>query len=401
MFKTSKINIFSTFSIYDLNQEELRDWLALTHIYGIGAQTLLKLQEKLGYWRNVFNASKESLLHFGFSEAIVDNIKNPPWHEIDRVIAWQEQNTNHHILSLTNSDYPPFLREINYPPLVLYVIGDKSILKKPQLAMVGSRNPSCVGLETAQLFAQELSASGLVITSGLAIGIDSVCHKGALMENSKTIAVLGTGVDNIYPRRNIGLVEEIISQRGAIVSEFPLGTKARADHFPRRNRIISGLSLGTLVVEATQNSGSLITAQYALEQGRDVFAMPGSIHNPLARGCHKLLRQGAKLVERVSDVLEELEHLFTPIKSRESGSKNHPEINSIGKNALDYDSKKLLECIAYEATPVDVIKMRSKLPIAMLNAGLMNLELQGWVESVAGGFVRKLKLDSPCEDKTG
>lgn len=376
--------------IEKINEEEIRYWLALAHIPGIGVRTLRFLQDKFSSLGDLFKAKSAVLSQLRLTEAVGAGIRNPPWLEVDKDLQWLVKNQQqHHILILDDENYPDILREINYPPIILYVLGDAELLNMSQLAMVGSRNPSHSGLEMAEDFAGALVRLGLVITSGLALGIDTACHKGTLLAKGKTIAVLGTGVDNIYPRRNVGLVEEILSGGGSIVSEFSLGTEVRAENFPRRNRIISGLSLGTLVVEATEKSGSLITAQYALEQGREVFAIPGSIHNPLVRGCHKLLRQGAKLVETPADILEELQFLPNPLKMpHEPPSIKQSEYKAI-KNNLDSDYRKLLECIDYEMTSVDLMLERSGFSVALMGVMLTNLELQGVVVSVTGGYARK------------
>ncbi|CAG0910748.1 unnamed protein product, partial [Cyprideis torosa] len=211
----------------------------------------------------------------------------------------------HYILPITSEQYPSLLRAIDDPPPLIYVVGDPNLLSYPQLAVVGSRNATRAGIANAEAFSLHLASAGLGITSGLALGIDTAAHRGALKADGITLAVAGTGLDGVYPARNRSLAEEI-ARTGALISEFPIGTRPSPENFPRRNRIISGLSLGTLVIEAAAKSGSLITARLASEQGREVFAIPGSIHNPLARGCHQLIRQGAKLVETGDDILEEL-----------------------------------------------------------------------------------------------
>jgi DNA processing protein len=251
--------------------------------------------------------------------------------------------------------------------------------------MVGSRNPTRTGQETARDFASTLSKVGMVITSGLAQGIDAVSHQGALEGGGQTIAVTGTGLDRVYPASNRELAHAIVDGGGALVSEFPPGTLPQASNFPRRNRIISGLSLGTLVVEAALRSGSLITARLASEQGREVFAIPGSIHNPLARGCHQLIRQGAKLVESAGDILEELApQLHAVLATEQAPAAEYVEL-------LDQASQSLLACIGDEATPVDRLVERSGLTAESVSSMLLILELQGFVESAAGGYARTTK----------
>lgn len=268
--------------------------------------------------------------------------------------------------------------EISDPPPLLFVIGNPDLLQQSQLAMVGSRNPSVDGRENAQAFARELVNQGLVITSGLALGIDAAAHQGALAGDGLTIAVTGTGLDRVYPARHRALAKEIAA-RGALVSEFPIGTPALAENFPRRNRIISGLSLGTLVVEAAPQSGSLITARLAAEQGREVFAIPGSIHNPLARGCHQLIRQGAKLVESVADILEEIHVTYAPKASvTQDNSQTTPD--------LDDNSLILWSNLGSAPTSVDTLVSRSQLTTEQVSSILLIMELQGWVTSAPGGM---------------
>jgi DNA processing protein len=262
------------------------------------------------------------------------------------------------------------------------VLGDLSALHPPQLAMVGSRSPTATGRETATAFAEFFSRAGITITSGLALGIDAASHEGALRAKGLTVAVCGTGLDTIYPRRN-GALAKRISERGALVSEFPPRTRPFAAHFPQRNRIISGLSFGTLVVEAAHHSGSLITAQHALDQGREVFAIPGSIHNPLSRGCHKLIRDGAKLVESAEDVLSEVLNFLQPqlLAVGESGRAGLGETPP----SLDKEYEILLDALGFEPASIDVLVARTGLPSESVASMLLILELQGRIEPHAGG----------------
>lgn len=228
------------------------------------------------------------------------------WQGVEKDLRWLA-SPGCHMVHKTSRNYPPLLKEIHAAPFILFVQGNLARLADPQIAIVGSRNPTPVGCEIAAKFAYYFSNMGLTVTSGLALGIDGAAHKGALLGVASTIAVLGHGLDCIYPASHQELAGDILKANGALVSEFPIGVSPLPSHFPRRNRIISGLTMGTLVVEAALKSGSLITAKLALEQGREVFAIPGSIHNPLAKGCHALIREGAKLVETTQDVLEELQ----------------------------------------------------------------------------------------------
>jgi DNA processing protein len=279
------------------------------------------------------------------------------------------------------------LRQIADPPPVLFVKGDVSLLNYPQLAIVGSRNPSPVGAETSYAFARSLSACGLTITSGLALGVDAAAHRGALDGNGATIAVTGTGLDRVYPAQHRKLAHAI-SARGALVSEFPPGTAPKPDHFPRRNRIISGLSLGTLVTEAALRSGSLITAQQALEQGREVFAIPGSIHNPLARGCHSLLRNGAKLVEEICDIIDELGQFQPAVSTRAPNQRSiSPAIPG-----LDQQQQMVVNNLGFEPTSMDTLIERTGFSADNLATSLLSLELAGLVSAVPGGlYMRRPK----------
>lgn len=286
------------------------------------------------------------------------------------------------IILISSPDYPALLREIDTPPALLFVKGNASALNLPQIAIVGSRNHSTAGQENAKAFARHLANSGFTITSGLALGIDATAHLGAL-ETGKTIAVLGTGVDVIYPRRHQSLYTDIIARDGAIVSEFPPGTPARAGNFPQRNRIISGLSLGVLVVEAALQSGSLITARLAMEQGREVFALPGSIHNPSARGCHQLIRQGAALVETADDIINELGGMLA-YKAEGPEQTDSPDPIT----TLDDTSNKILEALGFDPLDLDTLIARTQLAPATISGLLVQLELLGWVEQRAGIYSR-------------
>jgi DNA processing protein len=276
------------------------------------------------------------------------------------------------------------LREIPDPPVLLYCSGNRELLTTPQIAIVGSRSCTPGGAQTAYKFAAALAQSGVTVTSGMALGIDTEAHRGALSTTGRTIAVTGTGLDRIYPSSNKNLAYDI-HQHGLLISEFALGSGPAGFHFPRRNRIISGLSVGTLVVEATIRSGSLITAQQALEQGREVFAIPGSINNPHARGCHHLIRQGAKLVDQVTDIIEEISSLFGYLDI-----KNRVEITKTETSTLDQPEQNLLDAIGYEAVNIDQLVERSGLTIEQLSSMLLALELNDHIQSLPGGFVARI-----------
>ncbi|MBT8100376.1 MAG: DNA-processing protein DprA [Gammaproteobacteria bacterium] len=279
-----------------------------------------------------------------------------------------------------DDDYPELLAQLKDPPRLLYIVGDPAVLHLPSLAIVGSRNPTSGGARNAFEFARHLGECGFCIVSGLATGIDAAAPRGALDAGTATVAFLGHGIDIIYPAVNRGLAEKI-AESGALVSEYPLGMQPRKPFFPQRNRLISGLSLGTLVVEAARQSGSLITARLAAEQGREVFAMPGSIHNPLARGCHRLIRDGAKLVESADDIVSELGPLAGHVlqNAEESVASATPNPN------LDPEYVKLREHLGHDPVSIDELVARSGLTIAEVSSMLLILELDGTVEKLSGG----------------
>ena len=309
-------------------------------------------------------------------------------------LAYIESQPNLHCLTNDSPLYPRLLREIPRPPPLLYVRGDPTCLSLPQLAIVGSRNPSGGGSENAERFAHFLAERGFAITSGLALGIDAAAHRGALRAGGKTIAVMGTGIDLIYPSRHRQLAQEIVDSGGALVSEFPLGTSSHASNFPQRNRIISGLSGGTLVVEAAVQSGSLITASYALQHDREVFAIPGSIHNPLARGCHQLIRQGATLVETAQDIVDQLAGLLSYKRQEVRSAKTlQPELFGESVDAkpvtlLSADEQSLLQALGYDPLPVDLLAERTGLDVGNLSAQLIGLEIKGLIQQVGACYQR-------------
>lgn len=328
----------------------------------------------------IFQASRATLLGAGFSEKLVAALQNPPWELVEHDLIWLEQPENYAV-TLDDPAYPEQLKEIADPPPLLFIKGRPEFLHRPQIAIVGSRNPSSVGIKIAIEFAQALAEAGFVITSGMALGIDAASHQGALNTGGFTIAVAGTGLDRVYPACHKQLATDIVAN-GALVSEFPPGTKAKTGHFPRRNRIISGLCQGLLVVEAAQQSGSLITARMALEQNREVFAIPGSIHNPLARGCNALIRQGAKLVETATDIFEELGQYNQVYKSIGA---------QISQTALDLEQQNLLKLIPYSPITVDNLVQESGYSVETVSSMLLVLELQGYVAAAAGGSYYRIQ----------
>ncbi len=359
----------------------LAAWLRLTLIPGIGGETQRKLLTAFGLPETVFASG-----HGAISAVIGDKasrllLETDNSEAIATAVAWA-QSDQHDIVTLADPEYPQALLEIPDPPSVLYVRGRLELLKQPALAIVGSRNPTPQGIQNAERFAAALAESGLVIASGLALGIDAAAHRGALAAGGNTVAFIGTGIDRIYPARNKELALAIAA-KGAIVSEFPLGTPVTAFNFPKRNRLISGLSRGVLVVEAAVESGSLITARLANEQGREVFAIPGSIHSPQARGCHQLIKQGAKLVETAQDVLEELRWM-TPVPS-------HVEVSGDSDSALAAsESDAMLDTMGFDPCSLDELAVRSGLPADVLSVRLLHLELDGCIASVPGGRYQRL-----------
>ncbi|WP_245820279.1 DNA-processing protein DprA [Marinobacter lutaoensis] len=285
----------------------------------------------------------------------------------------------------TDERYPEALRHIPDAPLVLYARGDPALLTRDQIGIVGSRHATRAGLAHARQFAAELSRQGLLVTSGLALGIDGAAHAGALDAGCPTVAVIGCGLDRCYPRQHEALGRRVVAG-GVLVSEYPPGTPARAGHFPQRNRIISGLSRGVLVVEAGLRSGSLITARLALEQGREVFAIPGSIHSPVARGCHQLIKQGARLVETVDDVLEELAGWWSPpvVSTRQpSPAPDRPDLSGLEQREIA-----VFEALGYDPVSTDALALATGLPADQLMQALLLLELQGLAGSAPGGYLR-------------
>ncbi|MBL7002943.1 MAG: DNA-protecting protein DprA [Gammaproteobacteria bacterium] len=364
-----------------MEHNELRNIIALHQCKGIGSISFFSLVE---YFQNdiqqLFKASTDSLNQIGLNKRQIDSIKNIDWLKVDEAQNWAQQE-NHHIITFADNNYPDLLQELPDRPPLLYLSGNADLLNSPQIALVGSRTATPTGIQTARHFSAYLAQNGLTITSGMALGIDTASHLGALDVNGNTIAVTGTGLDRIYPSKNKALAYQIFEQ-GLLVSEFSLGTSPSKSNFPRRNRIISGLSVGTLVIEATEKSGSLITAYQAIEQGREVFAIPGSIHNPHAKGCHKLIKNGAKLVDQASDIIEELGSLFGYMANLEK-----QELTPIkDSEQLDTEYQHLLEQIGYDGMSIDEIVFRSGLTIDKVSSMLLILELKDHINTVPGGL---------------
>jgi DNA processing protein len=364
------------------NCDELDYWLRLVRVPGMHAATLANLLAHFGSLAEIDAANSAALIEAGISAEVSKRFEkfDSAQLRIDR--RWVETPGNAFI-PWGSPQYPRLLEQLHGAPVGLFVRGNVAALGEPQLAVVGARNPTSIGRGTAHAFASHLSGCGLVITSGLAAGIDAAAHQGALHGGGTTIAVCATGLDTVYPADHRALAESIC-EHGALVSEFPPNTPPLKFHFPRRNRLISGLSLGTLVVEAAIRSGSLITAKFAADQGREVFAIPGSIHNPLARGCHQLLREGAKLVESAADILAELGPLAAVLRDHRRSPRLDRTENSAPQ--LDKEYKILLDALGFEPTSVDQMVARTGLKTEEVGSMLLILELDGRVESNPGAL---------------
>jgi DNA processing protein len=402
---------------------DIQESLALFHLPGVGPTRYHKLIEWFGSAAAVISGDRKLIQAAGVKAGSIKQLDDyarsglNSWlgERVTRDLEWRSQAGND-VLLIDDEDYPALLKHIHNPPPILFIRGCRERINDPQLAMVGSRNPSIDGKENAYRFAKALVNVGLTVTSGMAMGVDASAHQGAIDGRGYTVAVVGTGADIIYPARHRGLAEKILEQ-GVIVSEFPLGTQPQPANFPRRNRIISALSLGVLVVEASPRSGSLITAHCALEQGREVYAIPGSIHNPMARGCHQLIKQGAKLIESSEDIFEELSSLLAfhqfsknepkcvpseqqraiPLSGDLFGDSEFPDNShractddGNGETVVDLTEpeKSLLMQIGFDVVSVDSVVERLELPVEDISFLLMSLELKGIVQSVPGGFQR-------------
>ncbi len=359
----------------------LASWLQLTLTPGLGAATIRGLLSQFGLPENVLATRRAELARFASAEALQALDSGAVAKSVELALAWLDQPGNA-VVTLADAAYPRLLLEIADPPALLYCRGRIDLLNRPVLAVVGSRNATAQGASNAEQFARSFSAAGLTIVSGLAQGIDAAAHRGGLAAEGSTIAVLGTGVDTAYPRSNAALADDIAA-RGLLTSEYALGTQAFAHNFPRRNRLISGLAQGCLVVEAALGSGSLITARSAAEQGREVFAVPGSIHSPLSKGCHALIKSGAKLAESAEDVLSEL----AAFRRTGFASTRSPAGASATTRGSD---DPLLACMGFDPVDVDSLCARAGLPAERVSAELLRLELAGRVAVLPGGLYQRL-----------
>ena len=384
-----------------LSLTEIEPWLKLMSTEGVGDVTAQLLLKTFGLPEHIFAQSHASLVRVvsdRVARVLLSTADDEFKQLLERTCEWAEQAGNH-IISLSCASYPQHLLSTADPPVLLYVKGRIDLLNAPRaLAMVGSRNATTQGIKNTEWFAEELAQGGCQIVSGLALGIDAAAHRGALNAYRKnpnfagsTIAVIGTGCDIIYPARNRELTYAIAEQ-GVIISEFPLGAKAQPSHFPRRNRIISGLSQGVLVVEAALQSGSLITARQALEQNREVFAIPGSIHSPLSKGCHALIKQGAKLVECAQDILDELQPRTLPYSARADSTdlQSVPNLQATNNQAVSDAEQTILDALGHDPCDVDTLASRVQMDVGTLLGELMALELAGMVEKRAGQVYARL-----------
>ena len=351
-------------------------WIALASAQRVSPKLWLQALEKYQLSTVDLGSNTSSLPNE--VKQLTNNI-SPPL--IDAAINWLQASDNRHIVPLSSPHYPELLKQLDSPPLALFATGNKALFQKPQIAIVGSRRASLQGKRTATDIAYGLSSSGVVVTSGLAMGIDSAAHQGALSGSTGTIAVMGTGPEKVYPAKNSKLYEAINNDGGVTVTEFFPGQGPKPWHFPRRNRIIAALSLGTLVVEAKIKSGTLITANLAADMGREVFAVPGSISHAYSEGCHWLIQQGAKLVTRVDDIFDEIAVQPYAYLGKDNNISEKSEVNNLATD-------KLLDSVDYDITAIDVIAQRCSMPVQQAMAELLEYELRGLVAAIPGGYVK-------------
>jgi len=370
-------------------------YLQLVHSDVLSRSNRCRLIKQYGSIDGILAADCLELITFGINRGQQQQLREilngrvPVTEVIRQASHWLNEDREHrHLVCFEDPDYPALLKEIPCPPILLFVEGDVSCLQLPQLAVVGSRRSSSNGEQIAVWLAGELAKYGFCIASGLAAGIDSCAHNGALANKGRTLGVLGNGIDRIYPSRN-RLLAKRITRSGALLSEFPCGTPPIPGNFPQRNRIIAGLSLGVIVIEATVRSGSLITARLAMETNREVFAIPGSIHNGNSRGCHRLIREGAKLVEDVDSVLEELAGPILGVIDIDRGKKSNQQSDGISEKIdLEHNERYLLELIGFDPCPAEVLAIRAGFSIDRISQTLSNLELKGYLQQKAGRYQR-------------
>ena len=356
---------------------ELAAWLRVSLTPGVTPRAFTSLLKAFGGPEEILAQPGSRLAAYSSQKVAGALVDTDVSAALSMISTWLD-DPNNHVVTLGDASYPASLLNTTDPPIVLYAKGNVSFLNRPSIAVVGSRQATRAGLENSYAFSRALSEAGLVVTSGLALGIDAAAHRGAIDGGAGTIAVVGTGLDIVYPARNRALAHDIAGH-GVLVSEFPLGTPGRAENFPRRNRVISGLARGCLVVEAAISSGSLITARLAGEQGLDVFAIPGSIHSPLAKGCHSLIKQGAKLVDTAADILEELGY------ARPAAASSHM------KDGASEQSSFLLPVMGYDPCNIDLLAQRTGVSVNEVSEEISRLELQGVIEGLPGGQYQRIR----------
>lgn len=365
-------------------------WLALVRASN-SAVSLRRLIDSHGGASAAIAAGASAWRAAGLSDASIQALRRPDADDIERDRAWLAKTPNH-VVGWDDPDYPALLRRIASPPACLFVVGEVAALWQPQIAIVGSRSPSAGGRDNARAFAAAFAAAGLTVTSGLAAGIDGAAHAGALDAGAYTVAVMATGPDRVYPPGHRDLATRIACH-GALVSEFAPGTEARREHFPSRNRIIAGLALGTLVVEAAERSGALITARLAGDAGREVFAIPGSIHNPVARGCHRLIRQGAALVETADEVITALgpvaSELADALRARLHDGSDAASVQVAESAIADPSFRPVLDALGHDPVALDLLAERTGLTVAALSSMLVVMEMEGLVRVEHGRYTRR------------
>lgn len=359
--------------------DKIAQSVRLAAVTGMTGKRWVDVAEQIGAGQ----AERDQLIRLGLDESQCQQYYDYNENNLTEVYSWLAQSPAHHLVTALDAAYPARLKETNRFPPLLYIDGDPALISTPQLAVVGSRNCSHYGRYWCDWFTQHLSLSGLTITSGLARGIDGVAHQAALNVGGKTVAVLGSGLQRLYPNNHAHLAAEIVEQGGAVVSEFPLTTLPHAPNFPRRNRIISGLSHGVLVVEASLKSGSLVTARYGLEQNRNVYALPGALGNPLSEGVNWLIQQGALLVAHPNNIVEDLASSLNWLPMTQAG-----EIYSEVSDDAPLPFADVLANVGDDVTPVDVVAERAGQSVPVISAQLLELELAGWIAAVPGGYVR-------------
>lgn len=368
------------------NAKHQAAWLALQHAPGLGARRIRRLLDRFGDAQAVCDAPASTLADAGVNGETAAFLRAPDSAELQADLAWLAV-AGHHLVTCQSEAYPERLGQVEDAPPMLFALGDVRLLNDPQIAVVGARRPTPGGLENARVFAATLARAGLLVSSGLAKGVDTCAHEAALEVGAPTLAVVGTGLDLVYPAENQELAQRI-ARHGVLVSEFSCGARARPSHFPRRNRILSALSLGVLVIEAGARSGALITARLACEQGREVFATPGAIRNPLAYGCHRLIQQGAKLAQAPADVLEELGGAVRAAPSRRAAPALAVAPAATAAMRLSEEQRRLLDAMGYDSITVDELVERCALSVAEVSSMLLMLELEGCVASGDGAYTR-------------